>query len=63
MRNQRNLNAGPAWTAERLRSWVANRYGGESMVVLANREPFRHDRAADGDIVVNALSRWTGHGP
>ena len=53
MRSQRNLNAGPAWTAERLRSWVANRYGGESMVVLANREPFRHDRAADGGIVVN----------
>jgi trehalose 6-phosphate synthase len=53
MRSQRNLNAGPAWTAERLRSWVANRYGGESMVVLANREPFRHDRTPDGDIVVN----------
>ena len=53
MRSQRNLNAGPAWTAERLRSWVANRYRGESMVVLANREPFRHDRAPDGDIVVN----------
>ena len=53
MPGQRNLNAGPAWTAERLRSWVAKRYGGESMVVLANREPFRHDRAADGGIVVN----------
>jgi trehalose 6-phosphate synthase len=41
------------WTAERLRSWLAATYGGESIVVLANREPFRHDCQPDGEIVVN----------
>jgi len=52
MPNQRDQNARPAWSAERLRNCVANIYGGESIVVLSNREPFRHDRAPDGGIVV-----------
>ena len=52
MPNQRDQKARPAWSAERLRNCVANIYGGESIVVLANREPFRHDRAPDGGIVV-----------
>ncbi len=52
MPNQRDQKARPAWSAERLRNWVANIYGGESIVVLSNREPFRHDRAPDGGIVV-----------
>src|SRR5262245_8589671 len=42
----------PAWSAERLRHWVAAAYRGESIVVLANREPVRHDRADDDSIVV-----------
>jgi len=48
----RDLNARPVWSAERLRRWVTTRYAGESIVVLANRAPFRHDRAPDGGIVV-----------
>src|SRR5437870_7122387 len=46
------LNGRPVWSAERLRRWLATFYGGESIVVLANREPFRHDRLSDGRIVV-----------
>jgi trehalose 6-phosphate synthase len=40
------------WSAERLREWFATVYGGESIVVLANREPFRHEVASDGAIDV-----------
>jgi trehalose 6-phosphate synthase len=40
------------WTAERLRTSLATSFRGESIVVIANREPFRHDRAADGGIDV-----------
>lgn len=51
MRRQHDPNGRAVWSAERLRSWLATFYGGESIVVLANREPFRHDRAPDGGIV------------
>ena len=43
---------GPAWSAQRLRDWIRTFYGDESIVVLAHREPFRHDRGPDGDIVI-----------
>jgi trehalose 6-phosphate synthase len=46
-----NLKASPDWSAQRLRAWLAAHYGSDSIVVLANREPFRHDRAQDGGIV------------
>jgi trehalose 6-phosphate synthase len=52
MPRPQDLNARPVWNAERLRRWVTTRYAGESMVVLANRAPFRHDRAPDGGIVL-----------
>jgi len=42
----------PVWSAQRLRNWIRTFYGGESIVVLSNREPFRHDRRSDGDIVI-----------
>lgn len=51
MLRPRDRNAGRVWNAERLRDWMRTFYGGESIVVLANREPFRHDRGPDGDIV------------
>lgn len=35
-----------------MRTWLATFYRGESIVVLANREPFRRDRGPDGDIIV-----------
>src|SRR5262245_56168057 len=38
------------WSQERLRSWVSTAYRDESIVVLANREPVRHERSADGTI-------------
>jgi trehalose 6-phosphate synthase len=52
MLKPRALNARPVWNAERLRRWITTRYAGESIVVLANREPLRHDRAPDGSVVV-----------
>ncbi len=48
----RDPDARPVWSVERLRSRLARLYGGESLVVLANREPFTHDRLPDGSIVV-----------
>ena len=42
----------PAWTAERLQRSLETLFDGESIVVLANREPFRHERGPDGNIVV-----------
>ncbi len=41
------------WTAERLQDSLKTFYDGAPIVVLANREPFRHDRAPDGRIVVS----------
>lgn len=52
MLRPRGRHAGHLWSAERLRGWIRTFYGGESIVVLANREPVRHDRAADGRILV-----------
>jgi trehalose 6-phosphate synthase len=52
MARRRDLNGRSFWSAEKLRAWIANVYAGESIVVLANREPFRHDVASNGKIVV-----------
>lgn len=43
---------GPEWSVERLRGWLTEHYKGESIVVLANREPFRHDRSENGAVLV-----------
>jgi len=51
MNGREDLNPRGCWTAERLRRWIATEYGGTSIVVLANREPVRHDRSPDGAIV------------
>jgi trehalose 6-phosphate synthase len=40
------------WNAECLRALLATFFNGESIVVLANREPFQHDRAPGGTVVV-----------
>ena len=47
----KNSTAG-GWNAERVRTSLATHFGGESIVVLANREPFQHDRAPGDGIVV-----------
>jgi trehalose 6-phosphate synthase len=44
------------WTEARLRAALKAWFGRESIVVLANREPFRHDRAADGSVTVRRSS-------
>jgi trehalose-6-phosphate synthase len=40
-------------SVEELRSWIRTFYEDESIVVLANREPVRHDRAPDGRVLVS----------
>ena len=44
-------NTAAQWNVARLRTWLSTFYAGESIVVLANREPVRHDRRQDGRIV------------
>jgi trehalose 6-phosphate synthase len=44
--------AGSAWTPERLRHVLRRDLGGEGIVVVANREPYIHERGADGQIRV-----------
>src|SRR5262245_14298924 len=52
MTRRRESNLSACWTADRLRDWIANVYRGESIVVLANREPFRHEMASDGSVEI-----------
>jgi trehalose 6-phosphate synthase len=42
----------PAWTPERLRDTLSTRLHGGSVVVVANREPYIHERTPAGDIAV-----------
>jgi trehalose 6-phosphate synthase len=44
--------AGAAWTPDRLRQVLHRNLGGEGIVVVANREPYIHDRAEDGTVRV-----------
>ena len=44
------------WDAGELRRWMASAFQGRSLVVLANRQPMRHDRSADGRIVATRSS-------
>lgn len=44
------------WTAEHLRASLARLFDGESIVVLANRQPFSHQRVAGGGIAVQRSS-------
>jgi len=47
----------PAWTAERLRTFVRSTFPGERVIVLANREPVMHERShEDGAIVARQPS-------
>jgi len=40
------------WSPERLRDTLTHHLRGEGIVVVANREPYVHDRAADGTVEV-----------
>jgi trehalose 6-phosphate synthase len=44
--------AGSAWTAERLRQVLRRHLGGEGVIVVANREPYIHERTEDGTVHV-----------
>ncbi len=43
---------GGTWTPERVKHVLSRHLKGEKVVILANREPFIHERLADGTIVV-----------
>ena len=45
-------DTGGRWTPERLRGVLRSRLHGEGVVVVANREPYIHDRQPDGSIRV-----------
>jgi trehalose 6-phosphate synthase len=40
------------WTRSRLRSVLSEHVNEESLIILANREPYIHDRTSDGGVVV-----------
>jgi trehalose-6-phosphate synthase len=50
--SEAGTNVAAEWDAVRLRAWLARFYAGESVVALANREPWQHDRDGDGGVVV-----------
>ena len=50
------LNRRATWTEERLQRWLKAFFTDERIVVLANREPFIHDRTDDGQLVVRRSS-------
>jgi trehalose 6-phosphate synthase len=43
---------GTSWSPERLRQTLVRHLEGENIVALANREPYIHERAPDGEILV-----------
>ena len=69
---------GGAWTAQRLKLTLTRHFHGEKVVIVANREPYIHERQSDGSItvrhpasgLVTALEPvmkacsgvWVGHG-
>jgi trehalose-6-phosphate synthase len=49
---RRSLDLGASWTPERLRSLLQTQLRGDQVIVVSNREPYLHDRLADGRVVV-----------
>ena len=45
-------DSGARWSAERLRHVLQRDLQGEGIIVAANREPYVHERGADGEVVV-----------
>lgn len=43
---------GGAWTAQRLKLTLSRHLHGEKIVILANREPYIHERQEDGNVTV-----------
>jgi trehalose 6-phosphate synthase len=44
--------AGGPWSAERLQRTLEGSLGGDRVVVVANREPYLHERRADGEVEI-----------
>ena len=49
---RRSLGPEAPWNAERLRSLLRTQLRGDEVIVVSNREPYIHDFAADGSVVV-----------
>jgi len=47
-----DARAGSTWTPERLRQVLHRNLGGEGVIVVANREPYIHERGEDGTVHV-----------
>jgi trehalose 6-phosphate synthase len=58
MLQQWNGSVRAPWTAQALREWGGNRFSGQEILVLANRQPFTHD--FDGDGRVTAVHSRSG---
>src|SRR4029079_4445567 len=56
MRRPRQLQQPDCWNAKRLKQLIDSEFRDESILVLANRAPFRHDRAPDGNIELKRSS-------
>ena len=75
---RRSLGLEAHWTAERLRGLLRTQLRGDEVIVVANREPYIHDRVADGHVIVRrpasglvtavepvmraCSGTWVGHG-
>jgi trehalose 6-phosphate synthase len=56
MRHKRTHSPRRIWTAARLKSCIESHHRGTSIVVLANREPFRHEWTSDRRVEVRGSS-------
>jgi trehalose 6-phosphate synthase len=49
---EKDLEGGDAWTPERLKHTLRRHLQGERVVIVANREPYIHERTPDGGVKV-----------
>jgi trehalose 6-phosphate synthase len=49
---EKDADRGRGWTPARLKATLTQLLHGERVVILANREPYIHERAADGTVIV-----------
>jgi trehalose-6-phosphate synthase len=53
---RRSLGPDAEWTAERLRTLLRTQLSGDQVIVVSNREPYIHERSADGVVVKRPAS-------
>ena len=53
---RRSLGPDTVWTAQRLRTLLRTQLSGDQFIVVSNREPYIHERGADGVIVKRPAS-------